>query len=178
VKRHPRRILFVCLGNICRSPTAQALLRHELEQRGVAGLFDIRSAGIIARGNDVATIQAIRVAAEHGVDMHDHLSTPLTADLLRTMDMVIAMDRSNVEHILNLVPDLGPRLRLLMSYAEERETLGGEVEDPIGQPIEVYQASYRQIEAGVRGLVEELLADAVSDAPEAGGPARPEESAP
>jgi protein-tyrosine-phosphatase len=169
VTRPPRRILFVCLGNICRSPTAQALLRHELARRGLADRFEVRSAGIIARGDDVATIEAVRVAAQNGVDMRDHLSTPLTAELLEQSDLVVAMDRMNLEHILNLVPDLGPRLRLLMSYADRDESLGHEVEDPIGQPMEVYELSYRQIEAGVLGLIDELVGEDSGGTPAPGG---------
>ncbi len=155
----PRRLLFICLGNICRSPTAEALCRQRLEQLGMADQFEVSSAGIIARGNDVATLEAIQVAGNHGVDVRKHLSTTLTAELLEAAYLVVAMDRMNVEHILNLVPDLGSRLRLLSSFDADREP-GAAVQDPIGQPLSFYDETYRQIEAGIDGLIRELTATA------------------
>jgi len=154
----PTAVLFVCLGNICRSPTAEALFKQRLDAAGADRRFTVRSAGIIARPGDVATLDAIRVAREHGVRLDDHLSTPLTAELLDAQDLVVTMDRMNVEHILRLAPDLGQSLRLLMSFADD-PALGSEVIDPIGQSIEVYKRSYAQIAAGIEGLMRALDLD-------------------
>jgi protein-tyrosine-phosphatase len=147
----PRIVLFVCLGNICRSPMAEELFRQRIAKHGLADRFRVRSAGIIAGKDHVPPLEAIRTAAEHDVDIRGHLSRPLTADLLDQSDLVVAMDRSNVEHILNLLPDLGPRLRLLKQYADDADDY--DVPDPMGCPIEVFRESYRQIASGIDGLI-------------------------
>lgn len=148
------RVLFVCLGNLIRSPMAAALTRERLAARGLADRFEVLSAGVIASGGDVATTAAIKAAARHGLDLRPHLSTPLTRELILASNLVIAVDRMVAEQILELVPDLGPRLRLLTQFAPALGTL--DVPDPIGQPPEVYEEAYRRIEASVTGLIEAL----------------------
>jgi protein-tyrosine-phosphatase len=162
--KSPRTILFVCLGNICRSPMAEELFRLRIAERGLAGRYRVRSAGIIGSKNHVPPIEAILTAKDHGVDLRGHLSTPLTRELLNEADLVVAMDRANVEQILNLVPDLGPRLRLLKQYSEG--AIGFDVPDPIACPREVYQDSYRQIVDGVEGLIAAIEKDEGEAAPE------------
>lgn len=161
----PLRLLFVCLGNMCRSPTAEALFRQRAAERGVGDRFSVASAGVIARGNDVAALDAVEVASAHGIEMHHHLSTPLTAELIRAQDLVIVMDRMIAQDVLNLVPDLGTRLQLLMRFAPDGHAL--DVPDPIGEPREVFEVSYRLIEAGVDGLLDALVE------PDDAGDARP-----
>lgn len=147
----PHTVLFVCLGNICRSPLAEALLKQRLAERGLAARYRVHSAGIIARQGQIPPPDAVRAAAEQGVDITKHAATPLTPQLLTEADLVVAMDRSNVEHILNLVPGLVPRLRLLKQY--EPGARGFDIPDPMGYPIEIFRDSYRQIGAGIDGLV-------------------------
>jgi protein-tyrosine phosphatase len=155
----PPTILFVCLGNLCRSPMAEELMKKRLAEVGWQDRYHVRSAGIIARRDQVPPVEAVRVAAEHGVDLRHHLSTPLTVDLLHDADQVVAMDRMNVELILNMVPDLGPRLRLLAQFAAQAPgatTATFDVPDPMGGPPELYRASYRLIAAGIAGFLAEL----------------------
>jgi protein-tyrosine-phosphatase len=133
---------------------AEALLKQRLTERGLADRYRIQSAGIIARQGLGPPPDAVRAAAERGVDITQHLSTPLTRELLNQADLVVAMDRSNVEHILNLVPGLVPRLRLLKQY--EPGARGFDIPDPMGYPIEIFRDSYNQITLGIDGLVEAL----------------------
>lgn len=154
VPERPPTILFVCLGNICRSPMAAGLLKRRLAERGLSARYNIRSAGIIAWDGGISPLDALEAAAEQGVDLSTHLATPLTRELIKEAALVVAMDRANVEHILNLVPDLGPRLRLLNQFAADAP--GFDVPDPMGCPIEVFRESYRLIQAGIEGLVEAL----------------------
>ena len=162
-------ILFVCLGNLCRSPMAEELLKKRLSEAGLLERYRVHSAGIIARRDQVPPIEAVRAATEYGVDLRRHLSTPLTKALLERASLVVAMDRMNVELILNLVPDLGSRLRLMMSFAGQEieptpgdgEEWGGrasrfDVPDPMGESPELYRESYRRIADGVDGLLRSL----------------------
>ena len=158
----PPTILFVCLGNLCRSPLAEVLLKTRLAERGLDGQYQVRSAGIIAGRDGLPPPEAVRAAAEIGANIKNHLSTPLTAELLDSAAMVVAMDRMNVEHILNLVPDLGPRLHLLRQFApiDPDDPRRFDIPDPIGGTPELYRQSYGQIAAGIDGLADKLAASA------------------
>ncbi len=152
----PRTLLFVCLGNLIRSPIAAALTQKRLSERGLAGRYRILSAGVIAAGGQVSPPEAIRVAARRGLDLKRHLSTPLTRDLISEAHLVVAVDRMIAEIILNLVPDLGPGLKLLTQFAPTRGTL--DVPDPMGESEDVYEEACRLIDACVDGLVNALAA--------------------
>jgi protein-tyrosine-phosphatase len=83
-------ILFVCTGNTCRSPLAEALLRHELDQRNVEGI-DVSSAGTGAWDGAPASEGAYLVALEHGLDLSAHRARLLTRDLVRQSDLILTM---------------------------------------------------------------------------------------
>jgi protein-tyrosine phosphatase len=146
------------LGNLIRSPLAAALTRERLAAVGLADRYHVTSAGVIAGNGHVSPAEAIRTATRHGLDLRPHLSTPLTRELLQSASLVIAVDRMVAECTLELVPDLGPRLRLLTQFDPALGTF--DVPDPMGQPQEVYEEAYRLISAGVTGLIAALIPQA------------------
>ncbi len=149
----PLPILFVCLGNVCRSPTAAGLFQKQAASAGTAERYAVGSAGLLQMPGAVCPLETVEVAAAHGVDLRRHLSTPLSAELARSQALIIAMDRMNVEGILNLAPEMEPRVRLLMRFA------GGDpvdVVDPIGRDFETFRRTFAQIEAGVTALTAAL----------------------
>lgn len=125
------RVLFVCTGNICRSPFAEAVARRE-------GL-DAESAGLEAYTGAGPTEDAIAVARELGYDISSHRARSLTAEMVEQADVVVSMTAAHVAA-------LGGRSRLLSE---------ADLEDPIGRGRGVYRRVYDQIEADVRKLVEE-----------------------
>jgi len=149
-------VLFVCTGNTCRSPMAEGLFRHllakrlrckpgELEDRGVV----IMSAGIAAMLGGRAAAEAIEVLKADGIDLSAHESQPLTEQLVRHADLILAMTRSHRKAILAEWPDAAPRVKLLSID-------GADVPDPVGGPLEQYQRCVAQmkpeIEQWVAGL--------------------------
>ena len=77
---HMSVILFVCTGNICRSPMAVGLLRQRLSEEGLASRFKVLSAGVWALDNHPASDKAIAVMAERGIDITDHIAHTITYD--------------------------------------------------------------------------------------------------
>ena len=132
-------ILFVCTGNICRSPMAEGLLREIL---GAAGSeLEVASAGTYGANAEPASGHAIRVLADRGVDIGAHRSRPLTSDLVDGADLVVAMARSHEAAVAAL--DQTARSRTFL--AGEVARLGG-------------QAGARDAGDSVRAWAEELHA--------------------
>jgi protein-tyrosine phosphatase len=151
-------VMFVCTGNTCRSPLAEALCKkklsdrlgctpQELPQRG----FLILSAGVSAFEGDEATACAVEVARGYGADLSQHASKPLDRSLAAQADHLLCMTQSHLQVLLSYFSHLGCEPRLLSPE-------GADLPDPIGQEEEVYRTCAAQIWKDLDVLVEELLA--------------------
>lgn len=125
------KILAVCLGNICRSPLAEGLLRREAERRGLD--WEVASGGTaryhIGKPPDP---RSIAIAREHGLDISSQRSHHVTAADLEYYDLVLGMDRQNVEDLKQLARTQVQRekLHLFLEYAGLTESDGPDVFDP------------------------------------------------
>lgn len=124
------RVLFVCLGNICRSPTAEGVFRALVESQGLTGKIEIDSAGThayhVGEGPDPRAQEA---AARRGVDLSRQRGRRATAADIEEFDYVLAMDEDNYANLLHIAPmQYESRVRLLMAFAPERPE--DEVPDP------------------------------------------------
>ena len=140
------RVLFVCTGNVCRSPLAEVLLRHEADARGLADV-EVGSAGTGAWDGAPASEGAYLVALEHDLDLSAHRARLLTRDLLRESDLVLTMSRHHRARVQELAPDV--RVFLLGEYAG-RTGAEAEVADPFGGDLDVYRQTFGQLEELVR----------------------------
>jgi protein-tyrosine phosphatase len=99
------RILFVCLGNICRSPAAEAMMRQLVERSGLADIIDIDSAGTYGgHSGERSDPRMRRAAAARGIEM-THLARQVREEDFERFDMVIAMDDNNYDALFRLAPD-------------------------------------------------------------------------
>ncbi len=132
-----RTILFVCSGNICRSPMAEYLLRSWL---GPSSEWEIRSAGVMAVEGLPASREAVEVLREKGIDLSHHASEALDWKRASQADIIICMTRAHVAMVRHMFPNLAPSKVVLFSSfsAEDSED---DIEDPIGQSVDVYRAT-------------------------------------
>jgi protein-tyrosine phosphatase len=114
-------VLFVCTGNICRSPIAEALFRSRSGELGVS--VSVRSAGSWAQRGNPATSNAIVAAREMGLEIEGHRARPLRAHLVRESDLVLGLAREHRDEVLELVPDAAPKTFTLKELAALLEAL-------------------------------------------------------
>jgi protein-tyrosine-phosphatase len=167
----------VCTGNLCRSPMAEAVLRHAAELRGCD--IEVTSVGTWAYFGNPATDEAVEVLRARGIDLSEHRSRALEPKEVQEADVIVAMTSVHRREILHVVPEAAAKLILMKELVEMAldgdlpdasekriERLVGaprpkwrralDLDDPIGKPIGAYERTVAQIEMGVEVLVSAL----------------------
>lgn len=141
------RILIVCVGNICRSPMAEALLRERLRGRGVV----VESAGLAAPAGKPVDADAAAVLAAKGLAADAHVARKLTPDMLAAADLVLAMDPRQLSAVRAIAPQARGKTFLLGKWIDDAD-----VPDPYGKPREAFEQAFALIERAVDGWVARL----------------------
>ena len=147
-----RKILFVCLGNICRSPMAEFVMKKLVAEAGLENAFFIASAATSdeERGNPVYP-PARRELASHGISCAGKTARQITAADYNAFDVIVAMERANLRALSRILPG-EDKTSLLLDYTDTP----GDIADPwyTGD----FAATYRQVLSGCRGLLAHLTA--------------------
>lgn len=144
-------VLFVCLGNICRSPMAEAVMKHLVEQEGLADQFKIESVGTSGyHVGDAAHPGTRRILSTYGIKSTS-ISRQINRNDLESADYIVAMDQSNVSDLqyTSRGRALDERVSLLLDFAEGANRK--DVPDPYYTGN--FEETYRLVEAGCRGLL-------------------------
>jgi protein-tyrosine phosphatase len=150
------RVLFVCLGNICRSPLGAAILKDKIRRNGMDAWVEVDSCGTsnyhIGDGPDPRTLAS---ASKHGVPM-DHCARQLTPGDLQHFDFIFAMDKSNFQNILRLAN--GKKVTQKIKLMREFDPLskGAEVPDPYHGTEKDFQEVYDILDRSTSKFVEYL----------------------
>jgi len=148
------RLLFVCTGNTCRSPLAEALARREAIERGL-GDVEVASAGTSAWDGAPASDGALLVAMERGLDLASHRSQQLTRELVQSHDVVLGMGPHHVERAEALGGE--GRTHLLSAFAGGTSA-GRAINDPFGGDLDAYRETLAELQGEIRRVFDRLTA--------------------
>lgn len=141
-------LLFVCQGNICRSPFAEKIA---VKNHGQGNKCSFRSAGIRADASNFPPVEAVAAAETFGVDLRSHKTRPVDSDLLGSTDMVVSMEAWHHKYLLETYPEFSGRLFLLPLFDVKMDNPWDQysiynIRDPYGKELAVFMECFRRIE--------------------------------
>jgi len=149
-------ILFVCMGNICRSPTAEGIFRHIVEQQGLSDSFTLDSAGTHAYHVGAPPDHRAQETAEsRGIDLSDLRGRKVTVNDFETFDYVLAMDKDNLNSLKDLYPSAkDSQLKLFLDFASDLNF--DEVPDPYYGGTKGFEKVFDMLENASKGLINHI----------------------
>src|SRR5258708_1974857 len=145
-----KTILFVCTGNVCRSPMAEGIFRQVMKGRRDS---QVMSAGIGAMEGQAPSPYAVQAVKELGIDISKQRSRQLTSELVQEADYIFGMTHSHVDTVFLLYPQAAEKTFLLREFDETLDIFEKDISDPIGGSYEIYLTCRDQIEQGIPSLL-------------------------
>lgn len=143
-------ILFVCTGNTCRSPMAEAIMKHKKQD------WKVQSAGIYAAAGSRAAVHAVQVLVESGIAI-DHASKAMSADVANWADVIFTMTVNHKQAVLSSFAAAAGKVWTLKEFVHGRQ---GDVADPYGGSMEDYRRTYEELDELITQALRKLQSGA------------------
>ncbi|MES2677167.1 MAG: low molecular weight protein-tyrosine-phosphatase [Pseudomonadota bacterium] len=149
-----KNLLFICTGNICRSPTAHALALHQIKKLGLKNIV-VDSAGISGvHVGEKPDSRAVAVGRKRGVDFSGIFSRQIEAEDFVKFDLIFAMDRGHISALRKICPpQFQDKIQLFLEYADVENRFNDEVIDPYYGGVEGFVEVFELIEKGTREII-------------------------
>lgn len=138
-------ILVVCVGNICRSPTGERLLKQALPEKKIV------SAGLGALVGKPADAMATEVANQHNLSLEGHQAQQLTSALCRQFDLILVMEKEHIDGVCRIAPEVRGKTMLFGRWSEQQE-----IADPYRKSREAFEFVYLQLEQSAQKWAQAL----------------------
>ena len=149
-------VLFVCTGNLCRSPMAEGILKDRLA-RNKGGGIHVSSAGTWGLEGEDAASHAISVCRDRGIDISQHKARRLTEEMIQRVDLVVVMEFDHFHAVLEMCPDADKKTRMLTQFGDGKRHFYEPVPDPYGRSKRQYVKCFEQIEKHMEALFDDVL---------------------
>lgn len=150
------KVLFVCLGNICRSPTAEGIFKNKITKKNLENLFEHDSAGTSAyHAGEKADSRSLAKASEKGVDLSFIKSRQLIAEDYYAFDYIFAMDESNYTNIMSEYPDNATsKVEMMLDYLSENDTK--DVPDPYWSGSDGFETVFKLLDEAIENFIKKI----------------------
>lgn len=153
-----KKILFVCTGNTCRSPMAEAIFNQVISEKQLTASFRATSAGISVIEDDMLSPKSAEICAENGIAILSHSVCGVTETLLGAFYLVLTMTADQRDALKKRYPQYSDKIYTLGEYAGS-SCCSGDIPDPFGMQLQTYRKTYQMLESYIRSLIELLQED-------------------
>ncbi len=149
------KILFVCTGNTCRSPMAEALFNNAVLHSRLPYQVTSSSAGLYAVSGDRVSPEVLSLLSQEGLDLNEHSATLLNQALVEDSDLILVMTGTHKHELYSIFPDAVKKTYLLKEFAGENH-IHGDINDPLGQGLEKYQQVLEDIRLCIKKIISKM----------------------
>lgn len=150
-----KNLLFVCTGNTCRSPMAEAMFRRMLKEGGYNNEYTCSSAGVYAYEGDEASLEAVQAMKKLGIDISGHCAKTLDYNSIRDAYIIFTMTRDHKRMILDVFPETADKVFTLKEYAEYEKD-DWDIPDPFGFDEETYSMCVEELNSVMLKILDKL----------------------
>ncbi len=153
------RVTFICSGNICRSAMAKGILKEVIAKTRFKDLILTDSAGTLALASGPAHPMTIEIAAEYGIDLHDHSAKPVNESVVEQSDLIIAMAVNHLEYLRQKFPQYKDKMVLLKEWHRQTKLANPSIADPIGHNRSFFEKTFREIQSEIKRILPYLFSE-------------------